>query len=246
MVGIRQRLPNIAADGRLQPTVCIEVDRGHSISWATSMRRFVRCISNWQVTGLENGSFRKLTDLKWLNIFEVFFRDKQGRRRSWMVTTRRQTPKCATGRFEKPDAVVIAAFHRHHNKLVVNREHRVALGGDEYGFPAGLVDAGETVEDAVRRELKEETGLVVTRFLKVGPPVYSSAGMTDESVSMVFVECEGEVTTAGNEGVEQIEPMLLSREEVTRLSRDPSKKFDAKAWLVMLDLTGQNPLADFF
>jgi ADP-ribose pyrophosphatase len=196
--------------------------------------------------GLENGSFRKLTNLKWLNIFEVFFRDKQGRRRSWMVTTRRQTPKCATGRFEKPDAVVIVAFHRHQNKLVVNREHRVALGGDEYGFPAGLVDAGETVEDAVRRELKEETGLAVTRFLKIGPPVYSSAGMTDESVSMVFVECEGEVTAAGNEGVEQIEPMLLSAEEVTRLTQDPSKKFDAKAWLVMLDLTGQNPLADFF
>lgn len=195
---------------------------------------------------MEYGSYRKLTDLKWLNIFEVFFRDRQGRRRSWMVATRRQTPKCATGQFEKPDAVVIAAFHRCRNKLVVNREHRAALGGDEYGFPAGLVDAGETVEDAVRRELKEETGLAVTRFLKVGQPVYSSAGMTDESVAMVFVECEGEVTTAGNEGAEQIEPMLLSKEEVTRLIQDPSKKFDAKAWLVMMSLTGQNPLADLF
>ena len=195
---------------------------------------------------MENGSYRKLTDLKWLNIFEVFFRDKRGRLRSWMVATRRQTPKCASGRFEKPDAVVIVAYHRRRNKLVVNREFRAALGGDEYGFPAGLVDEGEAVEDAVRRELKEETGLAVTRFLGVGPPIYSSAGMTDESVSMVFVECEGEITTADNEGTEQIEPMLLSREEVVRLINDPSRKFDAKAWLVMLGLTGQNPLEDLF
>ncbi|KPJ76348.1 MAG: hypothetical protein AMJ54_11840, partial [Deltaproteobacteria bacterium SG8_13] len=100
--------------------------------------------------------------------------------------------------------------------------------------------------DAVRRELDEETGLAVTRILKVGPPVYSSAGMTDESVAMVFVECEGEITTAANEGTEQIEPMLLSKEEVTRLVEDPSKKFDAKAWLVMVGLTGQNPLTSHF
>ena len=179
-----------------------------------------------------------------MNIFEVFFRDKHGRRRSWMVTTRRQEPKCASGAFEKPDAVVIVAVHRGHKKLVVNREYRVALGGDEYAFPAGLVDEGESVEDAVRRELKEETGLAVTRFLKVGSPVYSSAGMTDESVSMVFVECEGEIDTAANEGTEQIEPMLLTRQEVSRLIQDPSKKFDAKAWLVLLYLSGKNPAVE--
>lgn len=36
------------------------------------------------------------------------------------------------------------------------------LSGDEWSFPGGGVGAGETYEEAAVRELKEETGIVVT------------------------------------------------------------------------------------
>jgi len=175
----------------------------------------------------------RLTNLKWINLFNIEVVDFVGNDRKWQLASRRKEPKCTTGRFEKPDAVVIVPFHTGREKIVIIREYRVALAGEEYGFPAGLVDEGETVEAAARRELLEETGLTVTRVIEVGPPVYSSAGMTDESVAMVYVECDGEPSAAGNEGVEQIEVILASGAEVGRLCADPELKFDAKAWLVL-------------
>jgi len=176
---------------------------------------------------------KKMTNLKWLNMFNLTVIGQNGRESNWQMATRQKQPKCITGDFGLPDAVVIVPLHIDSDKIVITREYRVPLADCEYGFPAGLIDEGETVEEAARRELREETGLGVTRFLKIGPPIYSSAGMTDESVAMVYVECEGMSSTADNEGTEQIEVLFMSREEVSRLCRDSSLKFDAKAWLVL-------------
>ena len=176
---------------------------------------------------------QKLTDLKWLNMFIINYADKSGRQRTWQVATRDRVPKCISGDFSTPDAVVIVPYHIHKEKVVITREYRVPLADVEYGFPAGLVDAEESVEEAVRRELMEETGLKVTQIIKSSPALYSSAGMTDESVSIVYVECEGEVSTAGNEGSEQIEVLFVSADQAGTLCRDSTLKFDAKAWPVL-------------
>jgi ADP-ribose pyrophosphatase len=85
------------------------------------------------------------------------------------------------------------------------------------------------------RELKEETGLEITRFIKIGPSIYSSAGMTDESVSMVYIECDGDPSNDRNEGSEDIEVVFVSREEAIQLCEDASLKFDAKAWIVLIN-----------
>jgi ADP-ribose pyrophosphatase len=175
----------------------------------------------------------KLSDSEWLNLFKVTYRLPGRDPRSWMLASRQQAPRCVTGRFGAPDAVIIVAFHRRRGKLVITREYRVPLGGDEIGFPAGLVDPGETVEQTARRELREETGLDVTRFLGASPPLFSSAGMTDESITLVTVECEGEPSNKQLEASEVIEVLFVSPAEAGRLCADSSLKFDAKAWLVL-------------
>jgi ADP-ribose pyrophosphatase len=175
----------------------------------------------------------KLTHLKWLNLFDITYVDKNGQTRSWQVVSRANTPKCITKLFNHPDAVVIVPFHRSQKKLVITKEFRVPLADYEYGFPAGLVDAGETIAEAARRELQEETGLTLTRILKISPPIYSSAGMTDESVAMVYVECDGEPSFFHAAESEFIEVELISAPEASRLCQDPGLKFDAKAYLVL-------------
>ena len=182
---------------------------------------------------MEIVGYEKITGRRWLNLYELVYTDKSGRKRSWQIATRKPEPKAVTGRFEQPDAVIIVALHARQTKLVVTKEYRVPLADYEYGFPAGLVDAGENVEEAAPRELAEETGLQVTREKAIGPPVYSSAGMTDESISMVYVECDGIPSSAGNQGTEVIEVLLVSAAEAEALSRDTTLKFDAKAWLAM-------------
>ena len=178
---------------------------------------------------------KKLTNLKWLNLFDVTYQDKHGQNKSWEVATRARQPKCISGRYATPDAVVIVAYHNSENKIVVIREYRVPLADYEYGFPAGLIDNGESVEQAVRRELKEETGLDLIKVIRVSPPLYSSAGMTDESVAMVYIECNGRPSTAANASSELIEIDLVSPAQAADLCSDPNLKFDVKAWLVLVN-----------
>ena len=114
-------------------------------------------------------------------------------------------------------------------RLVVTREFRVPIWDFEYGFPSGLIDEGETVEQAVSRELKEETGLELTKINHISAPVYSSAGLTDESCHMVLVETGGLTSNRWLEDSEDIEVLFLDVADIRDLLASDTK-VAAKAW----------------
>jgi len=172
---------------------------------------------------------RPVVETRFLNLNETQYEHK-GKTGTWFWAER---PK-------QQNAVVIAALVMCPTglglslpRLVVISEFRVPIGDYEYGLPAGLIDHDETIDTTVRRELKEETGLEVVNFRKISPLIFNTAGLTNEGCHMAFVTARGTLSTADNEASEDIQPMLLSQQEVKELLNDPSKKFGAKGYLVM-------------
>ena len=171
---------------------------------------------------------KKLTNCEWANLFDVRVQRKAQAERSWVMCSRKDRPIEDAA---KADAVVIVATVEtdEGRKLVVTKEFRVPIWDCEYGFPAGLIDDGEDLEKTVARELKEETGLELAGIKHVSMPVFSSAGLTDESCHMVLVEAKGQVSNKWLADAEDIEVLLLDIEGIRDLLAS-NKKIAAKAW----------------
>lgn len=174
-----------------------------------------------------------LTREKWLNLYRAEY-SHNGHRGQWVYASRKkQTSKGAAG----PEAVIIVPVLKEKglaNRLVVIKEFRVPVGGYTYGFPAGLVDEGESVESAVRREMIEETGLHISRIRKVTSPLHSSMGLTDEAVALVYADVKKvKGSVAANEATEDIEVVLLDFAGVCALCDNPGLPIDAKLWATL-------------
>jgi len=171
----------------------------------------------------------KLTNEKWLNLFAARY-EHNGHQGRWVYASRKSGP----GQGQRVDAVVmVPVLHEEGrpSRLVMIREFRLPINDYSLAFPAGLLEEGEGIEECVRREMLEETGLTVTRFRKISPPLYSSTGMTDEAAVMVFIDVQA--TPGGKpqlEATEVIELLLLDFADVCRLCDDPGGAIDAKAW----------------
>ncbi len=59
--------------------------------------------------------------------------------------------------------------------LAIKRKEGIHAG--KWAFPGGIVEKGETAEDALKREVKEETGLDISRIIrKISDYEYSRGG----------------------------------------------------------------------
>lgn len=169
---------------------------------------------------------------RWLNLHNVQYANVGGVGH-WTFASRKANP--APGQPLVADAVVIIPLLKDgdQTKLVTIKEFRIPLGFYEHGFPAGLYDHNETAEEVARRELREETGLELTKVLHVSPPAVSSAGLSDESVVYVVCECTGEPNTDGNEGTEDIQVNILDTQGIANLLA-AGEPISAKAYPFLL------------
>lgn len=179
-----------------------------------------------------------LTETKFLNLYKAKFRSKSGKIGYWTIASRKNYKKLHEFLFNNnnqgPDAVVIVALHEPTGKLVIIKQFRIPLNDYVYELPAGLVDDNEDIVDTMKRELKEETGLEVTKIIEnMGSKnAYGSTGMTEESIALMYCKCTGEVSSDYMEDDEEIETLLISKEEAYELLQS-NEKMDVKLIMIL-------------
>lgn len=160
----------------------------------------------------------KLSDNKFLNLFNLRYEDKD-----YYIASRRKDVKDMAvnnvGKEIKTDAVMIVPIYNN-GDLVLIKQFRPAINDYIYEFPAGLVDDNESIMEASRRELKEEVGLDIEDSILLIPPSYTSVGMSDETIAIILANVSGELSTEGNEGTEDIEPIVLKVNDIQSFIND--------------------------
>ena len=179
-----------------------------------------------------------LAETKYLKLYDAEYTNRVGENKNWTIASRKSIENLEgtffNGIEDKVDAVAIVAKHIEENKLVLIKQFRVPINNYVIEFPAGLIDGEEEIEKAIKRELKEETGLDLVEIHeeRSNRKVYLSPGMTDESIAMMYCSCKGDVSLENLENDEDIEVLLLDKEEVKELLNS-NYKMDVKAFLGM-------------
>jgi len=169
----------------------------------------------------------KLSAYRFLNLFMSSY-EHNGKRGNWIFASRLEDPAKRT----KPDAVVVIPFLK--GKPVLIRQFRVPVNDYVIEFPAGLIDGDETPESAARREIKEETGLEITKILWESPTMFNSPGITDECAVVIAAEVEGEISTSLNESSEDIEVFIPTANDIYGLVAGKDKDLmDAKVFMFL-------------
>lgn len=139
------------------------------------------------------------------------------------------------------DGVIVLAMTEDKNKILVTREFRPAAGGFIYGLPSGLIDPGETPEQAARRELLEETGAVAGEIVLPMPAGFPNASMSDSSsfLAVCSIPEDAELKPRLTPH-EHIEPMLVTPAELRLLLAGSPASSVLQAVTVMLALLGKN------
>ena len=191
------------------------------------------------------GKIEKKVGSRFLSYYEMEAVHRDGSISPYYMASRNPDPSAlkAVTKENPPDGVAIYSMFG--DRVVLVRQYRYPIGGYVYEFPAGLVEPGETMEQAAIREMYEETGLSFTPVDAgyCSRPFFTTIGMTDESCGTVFGYCSGDPTNANQEGSEDIQVVLADREECRRILREENVAIMCAYMLMHFIASEGDPLA---
>ncbi len=190
----------------------------------------------------------QLSENRFVNLFHFSGENKKGHKSNYFVASRAKNEnelKAVTHKNTADGVSIYALCGEKKDHVVLVRQYRFPIDDYIYEFPAGLCEQGEDFKEAAVRELHEETGLVFTP-LDADPlyenPRFSTVGMTDESVAMVYGYADGTISDKYQEISEEIEVVIADKDEVRRILKEENVAILA-AYQLMHFLHDDEPFA---
>lgn len=148
---------------------------------------------------------------KYLDYIETEYKLRNDETKIYESVVRKQTEiNSKTMGHHTTNAVVMIVLNKEHTRMLINKEFRLSVNDWVYNLPASLIDRGESVEEALRRELKEETGLDVVRIIRTLPASFCSIGESNTTTILSYIEATGTLHNDGNPA-EEIEPLWIDK-----------------------------------
>ena len=189
----------------------------------------------WKLVDIEQE-----TEHKFLNFFTLHYEVKENgvvRPYVYFMASRHDKEHilAKTKDYSKPDGVVMALYKKDEDgvKVLLTSQYRPPIGSYLTSFTAGLLDEGDDVVLAAKREAKEEAGLLIDKVEVITPPSPTSSGLSDELVSIVIAEVVGE-SHKHLEDFEDISTSFVPLSEIPNILKDPKRVVPLNVRLVLL------------
>ena len=162
---------------------------------------------------------RKIHEGRFITRYDVDYLTEEGNEKTYEMVSRRKNMQTLEALQNKmPDAVILILTDESGERILVNREYRMAMAQWIYNFPAGLIDPGERPEESAKRELWEETGLDLVRIDDMLDNSYCAIGLSYEHNICVFGVAAGQFRKSTSDA-EEIIPGWYTKEEIRELLR---------------------------
>lgn len=161
-----------------------------------------------------------------LSYYELSYKNLDGKLKVYEMVSR--NPNLTMENIgSKLQAVALFVFNEDHNKILLNKEFRLAVNKYVINTVAGLVDPGEDAVTAAARELYEETQVRFIRPIQVCKPSYICPGVVDELSQLIICEAEGEPGESDSPN-EEIEAKWYTKEEIKAMLADNSVEWSSR------------------
>ncbi|KAH9925323.1 NUDIX hydrolase domain-like protein [Fomitopsis serialis] len=187
------------------------------------------------------------SEAKWVALKKLYWSDQEGKQRTWECAER--TTRGSSGidavailailRSEsnafQPSTVIIEQYRPPVDKYVIGKCRDVLI------VRVGLIDEGETAEEAAIRELQEETGFKASKVLDSSPCKFGpwfahdgnglTAGMTTANMKLVAVDVP--FPDKLEQSAQKLEPGEYITARIVELAKlaDELKEYEKKVWM---------------